>query len=821
MMRAGRALAAVLLVAASTMAGAKQGAFAGQGDTGRYERATRLLYGNTIPLVLNARVRPRWRTGTRERFTYRRELTDGRSTFVEVDAATGNKTAAFDPAIVATGLTRATGTPVDPSRLPFADYDEVPGAIRFGFKGDVWQCARTEPSCADTNLPAPSLSTIASPDGHWLAYVEDGNLWVRSTDGKERFALTHDAEPRYGYAVETDVIVAENCLGPFTTPKGEGTNRIGPPVGSPLPPGVLWSPDSKRLLTHRLDQRRVRDVSITQSAPTDGSVGPITWTYKYAMPGDPVVPMAEHWIFDLASRTGRKVDMAPVPVLYTTPVTSEHAMWSPDSRTVRMITTDRFAKTMALTLIDAASATAHPLITETSATNLEPASLIDSAQARYLANGDVVWFSERSGYGHLYLYDGRTGALKKALTGGAWTVRNLLRVDEPNGLVYVAGTGRSARDDPYYRRIYSVRLNDGKVTLLTPEDADHLVTSVQQGSRFYRPPATERGTQETVGFSPSGKYFVDSISRPDMPTRTVLRRADGTIKADVETADARQLAALGVALPERFETIGADGRTKIYGTIWRPSNFDPNKRYPVLETVFMGPMLSRTGPAFVDTVIDPYQARSFAELGTIVVAIDGRGTAFRSKRFQDFSYGRLGSAELLEDHVAALKKLGRTYPYMDLDRVGIVGFEAFNAMTNYPDFYKMGISDAAYHDLRSYIAGYGDRYVGKDTGDNYDRVASHLHANALKGKLLLLHGEMDSNVLPYQSMKLADALLRANADYEFLEVPNMGHITLAFPGNHQKRAWEFLVNNLIQPAAVQPSRTPPPDTVQTAPGKPH
>jgi dipeptidyl aminopeptidase/acylaminoacyl peptidase len=799
--------AAVLLIIPAMTDAASQ---AEQFDPVHYERAAAFRLQNIVPLVLNARVQPRWRTGERERFTYRRELSDRRSEFVEVDAATAKRKPAFDHVRIADGLSRATGTAVDAARLPFYDFDEVSGAIRFDYGASVWECSRTSPSCRNTGIAARDLSAIASPDGRWRAYVDGGNLWIRSADGAERFALTQDGAPRYGYAGEAEVIVAENVFGPFRTPKGEGTSRTGPPVPPATPPSVLWSPDSKRLITHRLDERKVRDVSITQYAPTDGTVGPITWTFKKAFVNDLVLPQVEHWIFDIDTREGRKVMMDPVAVLYTTPVTSEHAMWSPDSKVIRMITRDQFHKTMTLHLIDADSGRVRPLISETSNTTLEPGLILDSAQARYLVNGDVIWYSERSGNAHLYLYDGQSGALRRSLTSGDWIVRNLLHVDESNGLIYVAGLARTPTDDPYYRKIYSVRLKDGRVSLLTPEDADHLVTSVQQGSRFYRPPATDADTQEKIGFSPSGRYFVESMSRVDLATTTVLRAADGRLIAEIEKADFSALAKLGWLPPERFNALGADGHTMIYGTIWRPSGFDPSKKYPVLESIYQGVQLPRTWPTFVDNVLDPYEAQAFAQLGIVVVAIDGRGTAFRSKAFRDFAYGRFGDAELLADHVAALQGLATQYSYMDLSRVGLLaisgaGFSAVDGLLHYPDFYKVGISDGGIHDPRTYAVGWAHSELGPDSGANYDRASNHLRVKGIQGKLLVTQGDMNTNVMPHQSMKLVEALLKESADFEMMVVPNMGNIMMSYSGNHLRRTWDFIVRNLIdaEPPPVQ------------------
>lgn len=769
-------------------------------DAARYDRAAETLYDRAALLVLNAQITPHWREGPRERFTYRRELGEGRSEFVSVDAATARKVPAFDAAILARGLAAATGKAVDPSRLPFTDYDETPSGLRVLIDGKTWDCARDGPHCTDAGLPVPDPDAVASPDGRWLAFVEAGNLWVRSADGRTRFALTHDAEPRYGYARDTEALTAENAFGPAHPPAGVGWSRIGPPQAPP-PPAVLWSPDSRRLFTHRLDEREVRDLSITQSTPADGTVRPVTWTWKSAQANDPVLPMAEFWLFDIAARTGRRLEIDPAPIGYLTPVTAEHVDWSADASEVQLITRTRYAKTMTLHRIDAQTGAVRSPITETGATFVEPGSLIERSQTHGLRNGDVLWFSERSGFGHLYLYD-RKGRLKRALTKGAWTVRNLLFVDEARGLAYVSANETVASDDPYFRRVYSVRLRDGAMRLLTPEAADHHVLSRYDTMQLGKPAVTPSTAVATQGFSPSGRYMLDQYSRVDLPTRAVLREAGGRWIGEVERADVSRLRARGWMPPERFHALAADGVTALYGVLWKPSDFDPAKRYPVVDSIYPGPQVQRAWPDFASTVLDRFEPRAYAELGAVVVAMDGRGTAGRSKRFHDASYGRLGDAGGLDDHAAVIRQLAARHVWIDAGRVGIVGssgggYAAAHALFTQPDFFTVGVSDAGNHDQRAYSANWGETYNGPEAASNYTDAANQLLAKGLRGKLLLLHGEMDSNVSPTQTLRVAEALNRANKDFELVIAPNTGHTTIVLPGYPMRRAWDFLTRNLI------------------------
>ncbi len=780
-------------------------------DAKVYDRAAQYLASNQDKLVLNAAFTPHWRRGTPERFTYRQELGDGRADFVQVLAATAKRAAAFDQAVVAAGLSQVLGKGVEAQRLPFKDYEEIsPDRISFSANGKDWICSTRNASCAEKPAAVTDPFAIASPDGRWLAFIENGNLWIRSADGKTRFALTTDASPHDEYAApveSTAGVIASGAAARALAVK-DGHALPGPP-GPPPKPIVLWSPDSKYLFTHRLDQRSVREITLTQSTPTDGSVRPVSNHWRYAMPNDPAVPQMEPWIFDVANRTGRAVAAAS-PCLFLTPIEAGDAWWSPDSAHAYLIARSRYAKSMSLNVIEAISGRSRQLWSETGKTYVESASLGEFPMVYELASPDVVWFSERDGFGHLYLYDGVTGRLKRRVTEGPWTVRNVLHLDQAHGFIYIAANEREPGVDPYYRMVYRVSLKDGRVRLLTPEKADHAVRSEQEAGVFANRSADAAGNpKDSYGFSPSGRFFIDTYSRTDLPPVTVLRRSDGGLIAEIQRADVSRLMATGLAPPERFSALAADGKTLLYGNVLRPSHFDPNKRYPVLDSPYPGPQSHRAQPNFLANVFDRLGAQAYAELGFIVVLVDGRGSHGRSKRFHDESYGGLGQAGHLDDHVAAIRELARRYPYMDLDRVGIYGtsgggYATVHAMEMFPDFFKVGVADAGNHDQRGYIAVWGETYNGPESGSNYTDAANPLAVGTIKGQLFLLHGDMDSNVLPSQTLQLADALIRANKDFELLIVPNAGHGALLVSRYALRRSWDFLVRNLMH-------AEPPPD----------
>ena len=769
-------------------------------DSKVYDRAVNFLAENAGKFILNASVQVHWRAGARERLTYRKDLGDGRGTFVQVDAATGVRSPAFDHAVVAGGLAAAMGKTVDATKLPFTDYDELGAtAIRFDAEEKVWSCSTVKAGCQGVAAVVLAPTEVASPDGRWVAYVEAYNLWVRSGDGATRFALTTDGVQHYAYAVTTELsIAADHADGRDHA----AVDKAGRHIGLVSPTVVAWSPDSRRLLTHRLDERRVLETVIVQSTPTNGSKRPVATPWRMAMPNDSVIPMSEQWIFDVAERSGRRVALDPFPTQYWTHVQAKEAWWSPDGRQVYDVIRSRDFKSMTLYVVDAATGKASRLISETGKTFVETGDLGSRPMIYFLANGDVLWFSERDGWGQLYLYDGATGALKRRLTEGSWTVANVLRVDEARGFVYVAGNERELGADPYFSKVYRVRLGDGRVTLLTPEDADHDVRSAQESALSDLAPVFGRTPDESRGFSPSGRYFVESISRTEQPTRTVLRTAEGRLVVEIERTDISRLTALGFTSPERFSTLAADGKTVLYGNILRPSNFDANRRYPVLDAIYPGPQTHVAQPNFERTVFHPMTAQAYAELGFIVVLVDGRGSHGRSKAFHDESYGGLGQAGHIDDHVAAIKALGERYPYMDLERVGIYGtsgggYASTHAILTFPDFYKVAVSDAGNHDQRGYISVWGESYNGPEIGANYVDAANVTLARKLKGKLFLLHGDMDINVSPYLTLQLVDALIKANREFDLLIVPNAGHGTVMRRGYPLRRAWDFMIRNLM------------------------
>jgi dipeptidyl-peptidase-4 len=625
-------------------------------------------------------------------------------------------------------------------------------------------CDSREAGCAPT-ASRTSIESI-SPDNKRAVFVRDYNLWVRDLgSGRER-QLTSDGVKDFGYATDN--------------PGWEHTERAI----------VTWSPDSKKLATFQQDQRRVGNMYLVQTRLGH----PEFESWKYAMAGDAVIATIERVIVD--------VDLAKVVRLQMPPDAHRSSacydvqcgdgqfadvQWSPDGAHLAFVSTSRDHKHAQLRVADAATGAIRDVLEETSPTFYESDLSWGSHAAvnwRYLPrSNEVIWFSERDNRAHLYLYDLRSGQLKHRITSGDWDVVELLRVDETSRILYLLGLGRERKRDPYFVHFYKVGIDGGKMTLLTPEDANH-----------------------DIALAPSGRFFADSYSRPDVPPVTVLRDRDGRLVSTLERADISKLVSAGWTPPISITVKARDGVTDLYGLMFKPSAFDESKKYPIIDWIYPGPQIGSVGSRRFAAARGDRQ--SLAELGFIVVAIDGMGTPFRSKKFHDVSYNDMRD-NTLPDQVTGMTQLARRYSWIDLDRVGIYGhsgggYAAAAAMFTYPDFFKVGISESGDHDQRGYTDDWGDKFTTSlDAQDNESIV------NNLKGHLLLSHGTMDDNVPPYQTLLLVDSLIKANKDFDLVVLPNQRHPYRGEAGSYMtRRRWDYFVRHLLDAEPPHEYRLP-------------
>jgi len=738
-----------------------------------YAQAEKFMGYNAAPLVLRTGVRPNWLPG--DRFWYRNALEDGKSEFILVDPKKKTRGPAFDHAAIAAALSKAAGKAFDAARLPFASFEFSPDgkAVLFRAEGKRWSCDLQGGECRQIeddgaappergvrmgSRPGGPSPEVLSPDRRTAVFIRDHNLWARDVATKAETQLTTDGVKDYGYATDN-----------------AGWARSGRPV-------VAWSPDSRKIATFRQDQREVGEMYLVET-----KVGhPTLQAWKYPLPGDAVVSMIERVVIHLDGPRLVRLDMPPDQHRSTFSddiKASDGSLgdveWGPDGKRLVFVSTSRDHKREVVRVADAETGEVRDVFEETAATYFESGS--DGANWRFLAaSNEIVWYSERSGWAHFYLYDLATGRLKNVITSGDWPVLQLLRVDEKSRrLTFLAG-GREAGRNPYFRHLYSVGLDGRGLRLLTPEDADH-----------------------SVGLSPSGLFFVDSYSKPDIPQVTVLRNAEGKLILALEKADISRLLAAGWQPPIPISVKARDGQTDLYGLMFRPTAFDPARKYPIINSIYPGPQSGSVGgwsfsPSRGDT-------QALAELGFVVVQIEGMGNPGRSKAFHDAYYGNMGD-NTLPDQVAGMKELAGRFPWIDIDRAGIYGhsgggFATCDAMFRYPDFFKVGVSQAGNHDNRGYEDDWGEKWQGllvtnEDKTTNYDDQANQNHAKNLKGKLLLAHGTTDGNVPPYLTLLVVNELIKANKDFDLVLFPNRGH---GF-GNEPymvRRRWDYFVRHLL------------------------
>lgn len=737
-------------------------------DPGVYRTAERLLGHNRGKLLVGAKVRPRWLDGG-ARFWYTVD-SGGRRWFVLADPATGIRRPAFDHDRLATALAEATGQEVDPDALPFAAIEPVDGAVEFDAFGEHWHCALDNYRCVRAGSPpVRGMLDVPAPDGKHAVFLDGDNLRARSLVSGEDWALTEDGEHDRGYGANPDYFMYSRLMA-----------KLGIPH---LPPAAVWSPDSTRLLTHRTDQRGVRQTHLIDSLPADGGA-PALLTQRFAFPGDERMPLAEFVVVDVGSGKVVAALAEPVAMSMLSPLARRWAWWAEDGAAVYYLSSTRDMTELRLHRLDPDSGEVRTVLSESGRTRVEPGqSLMQEPMVEVLGAGEeVLWYSQRDGWGHLYRY-GADGRLRGQVTSGQWAVRDILWVDEDRRVVYFLAAGL-VDCDPYRATVCRAGLDGSGFAKVTDDDLDHVVT-----------------------VPPGGGYFIDSASTNETPPVITARGWDGQVLVELERADISGLTETGWHPPERFRVTGADGVTDIYGMLYRPHGFDPANRYPIVDHLYAFPTGSRITASF-DTGIYGYDAEVLAALGFAVVAIDGQGSPGRDKAFHDASYGRLAEATGLADHVAALRELARDRRWLDLDRVGAFGisgggFATVRAMLDFPDTYRVGVAENGMHDLRYVDLGVAEMYNGPFDERTYREASNVDGSDRLAGKLLLVHGGLDDSVTPQLTLRLAQRLIDADKDFELLIIPSADHSGIGYQHYLNRRRWDFLVRHLmnVQPPA--------------------
>ncbi|MDB9953748.1 S9 family peptidase [Porticoccaceae bacterium] len=755
----------------------------------RYEQAQALMQGMiSNRVVKNDTLFPNWIPNS-EYFWYRRDTKSGNKEFRLVDAKSASNNSAFDHQALANSLTQATGKPVDSLNLPFKDIEITlsPPQIRFQFLDKDWLFDQENALCQEQSI-APPEQGISSPDGKKMVYVHESNLWIRDRATGEERALTDDGSPDFQY--------------------GRTLLDLDPKLQ------VLWSPDSSQIFAVQLDIRKVKTRNIVHFAPPDGSLHQKTTPIRLSHSGDQCIESYRLVSINVATGQVKAADYAHLPYSNYSLVygffSAGLGWWSLDNQHAFFVDVTRGSKAVRVVRWDTHTGATRVLFEENTATFINLCSdAFDLPLFMPLPeSNELVWFSERSDWAHLYLYDLNTGELKHPITGGKsstngekWMVRDILHYDPTQRELLLKTAGRDANISPYYVDICKVNIDSGELTPIVFGDFEHLV----HREKNYLVSIIEFlaiGRKEKIsGVSPCGKYIVTTASRVDTAPVTKLVDRNGNNILTLETTDISCLPA-GWQWPEPVKLKAADDKTDIYGVVFRPPHFSPDKRYPVIDFLIGCRQLnfSPQGSFNNDPICTYLEMSALAALGFIVVGIGGRGTALRNKSFHDHQFGKLGAEDDLNDHIAGIRQLAQRYPSMDLEHVGCTHMEGLASgvysLLKHSGFYKVCVCHVL-GDAR-FDTGMNEKYSGIIDKETLAKAQGpEDFVDSFSGKLLLIHGSMqDAEPL----FRLVEALQKANKDFDMLCLPNLMSEVTSYT---RRRAWDYLVRHL---QGIEPPR---------------
>lgn len=715
-----------------------------QGTLEDYNRAYSLRQKFSGYQVYHSDVNPHWVTGTSS-FWYLQRTPQGNE-YLLVDADRQTRRPLFVRDSLAVQLQQSLGRRVDARNLPLdkGNLEASLDVFRFVCDGYNWRY-----EIAANRLTREGKVPPRGKGRHWME-TDDEKGWgpVTSPDGKYEAYIKND-----------NIFVRDKANGRERQLSQDGT------LSNYYSSYIQWSPDSRKVLSCRIRPVQKRYVYYVESSPRD-QLQPKLHQQEYAKPGDEL-PFKVPCIFHV--ETGQRC--IPETSLFAHQYSLSYLRWDADSKSVTFEYNERGHKTYRVLELSAEDGKVRTLIEEKEEKYVN----YPLIYRNYLQDGKhILWTSERDNYNHLYLYDRTTGRPVRQITKGRWYVRGVQHVDEQNQWIYFSANGMNPKEDPYLIHYYRIGFDGKGLVELTPDEGMH-----------------------QAWFSSDYRYLVDVYSKVDTPPVAVLRDArTGRQIMPLERADISRLEANGWRAPEVFSAKGRDGKTDIWGVIYRPTNFDPSRKYPVVEYIYSGP-----GGQHVPKSFSSYNwwMTSLAELGFIVVQVDGMSTSFRSKDFEEVCYKNLKDAGL-PDHMAWLQEAARRYPYMDLDRVGIFGSsaggqEAMSAVLFHPEFYKAAYSACGCHDNRMDKIWWNELWMGYPVDSSYIESSNVEQAHRLERPLMLVVGEMDDNVDPASTMQVVNALIKANKDFELVVVPGAGHTMGDNFGEHKR--YDFFVRHLM------------------------
>ncbi len=764
-----------------------------------YARAEKLFWAFLAPKVRNTFPSPVW-IGETACFIYRHELAGGHE-FRKVDASNGLSTPAFDHQAAAQALGNCGVEAADPKRLPL-DLLECGGDGTLLFAQGPRRLRYDGAAFEELHEPEREHHLCYSPDGARAVSVREGNLYLLDCVSGEELQLTQDGSPDNGYGLYYD-----NWQGSFIPRKRSG--KAFPPFGT------TWEPGGRYFIVPRIDQSHVAPYPLLESAPHDGSFRPKVHEPRIPLMGEK--PAVASW-YSVEVKTGavRRIDL-PDGLLFVhqDAILTRRHWWSADGTRAYALAHGSNMGAAYLFDVDLATGEVRTVVEDHIAprTDLNGSSYTPPNVSILGDLDEVIWFSTRDGWGHLYLYNGRSGELKRPLTSGEWFVRDIVHVDASRREIYVTGAGREG-GNPYYRYLYRISLDGGEPVLLTPEEADHeLSHMLDEAILFF-----EKCRASPI--SPCGQFIVYTYSTVDQPPKSVIRSTrDGRLIASLVDADANAAFEVGYRPPRTFTVKAADGVTDLYGILHTPPGMEPGKRYPVVISQYTTPIAPASPKTFMRAVAGSGGRLSpapLAELGFVVMSLDPRGTGFRGGEVDSGMDGRLNLMGT-DDYASAIAQLGERFSWFDADRVGIYGgsyggFTVVRAMLEFPDVFKVGVATVpmgglhnmypdyhwmAWQGLPHYANGAGEPSDPRDIPVNYQSLNSNAQVDRLKGDLLLILSELDENVLPGSTMQFIAALVEADQTFDMLMLPNANHGTAARTRHVVRRHMDYFVEHLM------------------------
>lgn len=719
----------------------------GQGTVQDYRRAE-IADTSYLNKVYNKALEWAWLEGE-NRFWYSKRTAAGKE-FVLVDPAKKSKAKAFDHQKLAKALSLKSKKQVNANKLPFDVITFKDKGTSFEFVSDSvrWLCKlpsyelkfverlKSQPwRYWGSQWDERSGGAVVSPDSVWAAVIRNSNVYIRDIKTKEEFRLSDDGSDGEYYSTY-----------------------------------MRWSPDSKKLMAYKVRPGQEHKIYFVESSPKD-QLQPKLQSRDYLKPGD-ALPHRSPQLFLVDQKKHVKISDEQ----FANQFNLQEIEWRKDSKSFLFEYNERGHQRYKVIEVTAPDGKVNVLVDEQPKTFFDYAGKgfrYDIQMTDGTGGGEIIWMSERDGWNHLYLYDWK-GNVKNQVTKGNWVVRNVLHVDPGKRTITFKASGMDAGVDPYLCSIFTINFDGTGLTRLTTGGTDHDAT-----------------------FAPDHSMFYDISQRSDLPPVYTIRSAtDGKVIMELEKADPSPLYALGWTAPEVFSAKGRDGVTDIWGHIIKPSNFDPNKKYPVIEYIYAGPHANHVPKVFNSAFRTWHQ---LAELGFIIVQMDGMGTSNRSKAFHDVCWKNIKDAGF-PDRILWIKEAAKTRPYMDITRVGIFGNSAggqnsLGALLHHPEFYKVAVSSSGCHDNRMDKIWWNELWMSYPVGPEYAESSNVTHAHKLQGKLLLILGELDDNVDPASTMQVIDKLVKAKKNFDFLMVPGMGHSMGGDYGERKRR--DFFVKHLL------------------------